>query len=207
MKVSLRYFLFLFWGGESIQKECREHVEAHGALLPGNVFVSKSGQLSCKAIIHAAGPKWNGGNQKEADHLFDAVFDSMNAAQQRNLKSIAIPAISTGLFGYPLEEACKVILQAICEYYKCQAQLPSEVHLVSNDDHTVNTFQEAAVSTFGSSRTETLDYSDAGTVWGHQPQKTAATKRKSERMVFAFFSVFCFQSSHFLFISFSSSDS
>ena len=129
------------------------------------------------------------------------------AAQQRNLKSIAIPAISTGVFGYPLQEACKVILKAIGEYYRFYPQLLSEVHLVSNDDRAVNMFREAAVSTFDSNSPETLDYSDAVSVWGYRPQKAAATGRKSEQMVFALCFCFLFPEycSNFLFSSFSSS--
>ena len=170
--------------------------------------MSKPGKLSCKAVIHAVGPTWNGGHNRERDLLYDAVYESMKAAGQRNLKSIAIPAISAGIFGYPLQEACNVILQAICDYNSLGTQLPSEVHLVSNDDRTVNMFQEAAVSEFGSRRTESLEISDAGSVLGLQPQETAGTKRKSEQIGFwILFLYFCFQSSHFLFISFSSDDS
>ncbi|ESP04651.1 hypothetical protein LOTGIDRAFT_101291, partial [Lottia gigantea] len=103
-------------GGNEIQRECDEYVSTKGEVKVGEVMVGSSGQLPCKKIIHAVGPIWNQGSTKAAIHLENAVCNSLKAADKNNLRSIAIPAISTGIFGYPMAEACKIIVKTIVNY-------------------------------------------------------------------------------------------
>lgn len=107
-------------------------------------------------IIHAVGPVWQDGRSGEQNNLFDAVFEALKMAGQKQLRSIAIPAISTGIFGYPLQAASRVILEAIMDYYQEGNQLPAEVHLVNNDARTVDVFHEALQQTFGAENTRTM---------------------------------------------------
>lgn len=125
-------------------------------VLPGNAMISKPGQLPCKMIIHAVGPEWKGGAAGESDKLFDAVFEALNLAREKQMQSLAIPAISTGIFGYPLEEAIVIIIDAIWEYFKEGNILPSEVHLVDNDARTVNIFHETLLAKFGESNVQVM---------------------------------------------------
>lgn len=136
-------------GGNDIQAECGRHVQKHGKLHPGNVYASKPGTLPCKMIIHAVGPIYKDGRSREAHTLFDAVFKSLKMAGTNQFKSIAIPAISTGIYRYPLKAATEVILDAVMEYYHEGNRLPAEVHLVNNDALTVNAFQETVSHVFG----------------------------------------------------------
>lgn len=149
--------LYYSIGGKDIQTECDSHVDRNGPLLEGNVFVSHPGQLPCSMIIHAVGPRWKGGNSDEENHLFDVVNEALIIAGTKQAESIAMPAISTGIFQYPLREACKVILDAIKEFYAEGHKYPFEIHLVDSDARTVNIFHETLLKTFGEEEVQTVD--------------------------------------------------
>ncbi|OPL33134.1 hypothetical protein AM593_03063, partial [Mytilus galloprovincialis] len=87
-------------------------------LSEGEVFCSGPGSLHCKHIVHAVGPIWQGGRNKEEGQLYDCVTTSLEETDKRNLSSIAIPALCTGIFGYPASEATKVITESVRDYFK-----------------------------------------------------------------------------------------
>lgn len=149
-----KLFIVEIIGGHDIQVECNDYVKTNGKLLPGKVYASRPGNLPCKMIIHAVGPRWTGGGSEEADHLFSAVFEALKIAGINRMQSIAMPAISTGIYNYPLRAACQVMLNAIVEYYQKGNQLPTEVHLVTNDALTTQAFHEAVLQTFGGERSQ-----------------------------------------------------
>ena len=102
-------------------------------LLPGNVYTSSAGNLPCKRVVHAVGPKWRGGMQGEPNELFEAVSRSLDATNQAGLQSIAIPVISSGIYGYPVVEATKVICEAVVDYLDKNPQSSvQEVHLMDS---------------------------------------------------------------------------
>ncbi|CAC5392514.1 Protein mono-ADP-ribosyltransferase PARP15 [Mytilus coruscus] len=105
-------------GGNSIQQECDQYTKRHGQLSEGEVFCSGPGSLHCKHIVHAVGPIWQGGRNKEEGQLYDCVTTSLEETDKRNLSSIAIPALCTGIFGYPVSEATKVITESVRDYFK-----------------------------------------------------------------------------------------
>lgn len=105
-------------GGISIQHECDQYTKHHGQLSEGEVFCSGPGSLHCKHIVHAVGPIWQGGRNKEEGQLYDCVTTSLEETDKRNLSSIAIPALCTGIFGYPASEATKVITESVRDYFK-----------------------------------------------------------------------------------------
>ena len=72
--------------------------------------------MRCKKIIHTVGPVWHGGDKNEAELLKSAYTNSLKLAVENNLKTIAIPAISTGAYGYPLEDATKIELEVVMEF-------------------------------------------------------------------------------------------
>ncbi len=80
-------------GGPDIQKESNEYIKKYGKVETGKVAVTTGGKLKCKYIIHAVGPIWRGGSQKEEKLLYDAVFNSLKKAEELKLNSIALPAI------------------------------------------------------------------------------------------------------------------
>lgn len=100
-------------GGEQIQIECNKigHCEV------GNAVITTGGNLKAKYIIHAVGPRYNIDKQPESK-LYSAVYNALQLANKHNISSIALPAISTGIFGYPIKEAAKIILTSILEFKK-----------------------------------------------------------------------------------------
>lgn len=103
-------------------------------------------------MIHAVGPIWRDGQSGEEDILYDSVHNSLREASKRQLKSIAIPAVSTGVFGFPVEKATRTIVEAIKEFWHDKSESKSslrEVILIDITGRTVNTFHEALCSIFG----------------------------------------------------------
>lgn len=131
-----------FEGGSELVKECLMHVKLEGKLLPGQVFVSTPGRLPCKAVIHAVGPLWRGGGRDEENKLYAAVSQSMEEAAQRGCHTIAIPAISAGIFKFPPDRATEIILSASRDYLTDQSgTCLKEVHIVDTDPQVMSRFE------------------------------------------------------------------
>lgn len=84
----------------------------------GQAKITKGYNLPAKYVIHTVGPVWYGGEQGEPQFLADAYRNSLKLAEEHNLKSIAFPAISTGVYGYPKEEAAHIAIDTIREFLK-----------------------------------------------------------------------------------------
>jgi O-acetyl-ADP-ribose deacetylase (regulator of RNase III) len=109
-------------GGEAIQRESNEWVRKHGPVSHTEPAYTSGGQMPCKYVIHAVGPVWDdtqsAGASGDEDHkLASAVGGSLRRADELKLESIAFPAISTGIFGFPKERAAKIIFTAIEKYF------------------------------------------------------------------------------------------
>jgi len=134
-------------GGAEVIEDCRMHVKLQGKLLPGQTYVSKAGRLPCKSVIHAVGPMWRGGQRDEENHLYAAVLQSMQEASQRGFQTIAIPAISAGIFKFPLDRATEIILSASRDYLTDQGgTCLREVHIVDNDPKVISHFETSLKS-------------------------------------------------------------
>lgn len=92
--------------GPTVLEECREI----GGCPTGEAVVTGAGNLKAKKIIHTAGPVWQGGGHGEAELLARCYENSFLTVKDLGLKTIAFPAISTGVYGYPIEEAAKIAL-------------------------------------------------------------------------------------------------
>ncbi len=100
-------------GGPTIAEECMTVRVNRGPIPPGGAAATQGGRLLAKYVIHAVGPVYQGGGHGEAEVLASCYRESLKVADGLMLKSIAFPAISTGIFGYPLDEAARVALQAV----------------------------------------------------------------------------------------------
>jgi O-acetyl-ADP-ribose deacetylase (regulator of RNase III) len=94
--------------GPGILDECR----AHGGCDTGDAKVTGAGRLAAKHIIHAVGPVWRGGGDGEAELLASCYERAIELAAENRCARIALPAISTGIYGYPLAEGARVALTA-----------------------------------------------------------------------------------------------
>lgn len=97
--------------GPTILEECR----LHGGCETGDAKITSAGKLPARYIIHAVGPVWRGGANGEADLLASCYRKAVALAAAHECARVAIPAISTGVFGYPVDEAARVSLRATRE--------------------------------------------------------------------------------------------
>jgi len=117
-------------------------------LLPAQVYVSKPGRLPCKAIIHAVGPIWSSGHMNEKNLLYETVFNILEEAESRGFASVALPAISTGNYGFPLRLAANTILEAVRNFLKQPMSSRSlhEVHVIDQSVEVISQFCETAAA-------------------------------------------------------------
>ncbi len=126
-------------GGPIIQQESDEWIRKHGAVSHAHPAWTSGGLLPAKYVIHAVGPVWGQGN--EDGKLAHAVTGSLRVADELKLSSVAMPAISTGIFGFPRERAAKIILNAIHQYFsKTSSSSIKQVRIVLFDQATVDAF-------------------------------------------------------------------
>lgn len=102
-------------GGPRIQQESDDWVRQHGPVTHARPAVTSGGNLPCRYVIHAVGPIWGEGD--EDAKLDAAVTGSLQTAEAMGLASIAFPAISTGIYGFPKARGAAVILGAIARYF------------------------------------------------------------------------------------------
>lgn len=103
-------------GGDTVIDESGRWVEQHGYVPTGKAAITRGGNLPARYVIHAVGPVWDGGTKGEEALLAGAIESALSLADEHHLSSIAIPAISTGIFGYPKPLAVPAILLAITRY-------------------------------------------------------------------------------------------
>jgi O-acetyl-ADP-ribose deacetylase (regulator of RNase III) len=108
-------------GGPAIQKEC----DAIGGTHVGGAVITTGGKLKARHVIHAVGPRMGEGDEDRK--LRDATRNSLMLADQHKLKSLSFPAISTGIFGYPIDRCAKIMLQTTIDYLRGKTQLQEVV--------------------------------------------------------------------------------
>jgi len=100
-------------GGETIQRESDEWVRTRGPVKEGEVAVTSAGKLRAKYIVHAVGPRY--GDPQGDEKLRNAIRNSILKTEELSLRKVALPAISTGIFGYPYERCAQVMAEVIAE--------------------------------------------------------------------------------------------
>jgi len=125
-------------GGPAIQKESDEWIRQHGPVAHSLPAWTSGGLLPAKYVVHAVGPVWGEGD--EDNKLADAVTGSLRVADELKLTSIAMPAISTSIYGFPKERAAKIIFSTIEKYFDSNTSSLKVVKLVLFDQPTVDVF-------------------------------------------------------------------
>ena len=103
-------------GGETIQEESNTWIFARGEVPVGSAAITSAGALKSRYVIHAVGPRMGEGDEDKK--LKSAILSSLRMAEKHNFISIAFPAISTGIFGYPVDRCANIMLKTIAEYVK-----------------------------------------------------------------------------------------
>lgn len=131
-------------GGPEILKECIKIAEEIGGRLPrGEAVATTAGKLKARYVIHTAGPIWSGGDKGEASVLRNCYLNSLAKGLSLGVKTIAFPSISTGVYGYPVEEASWVAIRAVVDFLK-EKDGYEEVRFVLFDSKTYQTYLQAA---------------------------------------------------------------
>jgi len=126
-------------GGPKIQEECNRIGGAH----VGGAVMTTGGNLKAKYVIHAVGPRH--GEEHEDAKLKDATLNSLILADKNNLKNMAFPAISTGIFGFPKERCATIMLSTTIAYLEGPTKLEKVVYCLY-DQHTFEIFKRTLQS-------------------------------------------------------------
>jgi len=106
-------------GGPAIMAECRQI----GGCPTGEAVITTGGNLKARYVIHAVGPVWRGGAGDEASLLRRAYLNSLKLASRKGLKNISFPAISCGVYGYPVEDAAHIALDTCVDFVRNSTDL------------------------------------------------------------------------------------
>jgi O-acetyl-ADP-ribose deacetylase (regulator of RNase III) len=128
-------------GGPSIMEECEQIRRMEGGCQPGQAVITGGGNLKCQYVIHTVGPKYRDGRVDEPTILANAYHSSLTLANSYELRSIAIPSIGTGAYGYPLEEAAEIALDIVHKFCQTDTTL-SDIRFVLFDQFTYTAFSE-----------------------------------------------------------------
>lgn len=128
-------------GGPAILEECREirRTRFPQGLPTGEAVITTAGRLPALYVIHTVGPIYGSHHGKEAELLSNCYHNSLTLAVEKNLSSVAFPAISTGVYGYPMGEAAEVASKTIENFLATDLQL-KEVRLVFFQEHDADLF-------------------------------------------------------------------
>ena len=118
-------------GGPSVDQESRSWVAEHGPVTRGRAAVTTAGDMAAGHIVHVVGPIYRGVPEDEVE-LTEAVRTALDASENLGARSAALPAISAGIYGYPANEACRVIVEAV-ENWLAEGGSMQEIRLVAFD--------------------------------------------------------------------------
>ncbi len=133
-------------GGPAILEECRKIIVRQGSCKTGEAVITTAGNLPAKFVIHTVGPVWNNGNNKEAEKLAYCYTNSLHLAVENNIKSIAFPNISTGIYGYPKKEAAVIAIKTVSVFLQNNTIL-QKVYFVCFDEENFSIYQKIIAST------------------------------------------------------------
>jgi len=120
-------------GGPKILEECMKIREKQGGCDTGEAVITTGGNLPAKYVIHTVGPIWGGGNRREPELLANCYKNSLKLAVENGIKTISFPSISTGAYGYPMDQAANVALKAVIDFLKKDDSLEEVVFVLFND--------------------------------------------------------------------------
>jgi O-acetyl-ADP-ribose deacetylase (regulator of RNase III) len=130
-------------GGPAILEACKQIVERQGHLPAGRAVATPAGWLAARHVIHTVGPYWSGGHKGEAETLANCHREAIRLADELRLTSIAFPAISTGVYRYPIAQASQVAVSSAADAL-AKASYLRQVRFVLFDSASLKHFVEAA---------------------------------------------------------------
>lgn len=122
-------------GGPDIMRELDEIRSEVGSCPAGGAVVTGAGHLPARYVFHAVGPRYGGGQHGEAETLASCYATCLNLAAERAVQSISFPSISTGIYGYPLDEAASIAVGTVANWLRAHTDPIRVVKLVQFSDH------------------------------------------------------------------------
>jgi O-acetyl-ADP-ribose deacetylase (regulator of RNase III) len=130
-------------GGPAILEECRKIVLKIGRLPTGEAVITTAGKMPARHVIHTVGPVWHGGKQNESSLLRNAYTNSLSVAKENDVKTVAFPSISTGVYGYPVRLAAKEAVDAVVQFVKQNPGVFTEIVFCGFDVSTEGEYARA----------------------------------------------------------------
>ena len=130
-------------GGPAIMEELDRIRPALGRLPTGQAVATNAGRLPARYVFHAAGPVWHGGAHGEPEALASCYQVCLKLAEERGLRSVSFPSISTGIYGYPLDLAAPLAVKEILAFLSARAISVEQVWMVLFDRTTYQAFERA----------------------------------------------------------------
>ncbi|KAK2871250.1 hypothetical protein Q8A67_023777 [Cirrhinus molitorella] len=176
--------------GPCLQQNCDEHTKVIGRLKPGDAIITDAGRLPCKYVVHAVGPRFSDSDRHTTvQRLRRAVKESLIQASSKNCSSIAIPVISSGIFGCPLELCTESIAREVRKYieyhiHRSSSNTLNKIYLVDNNASTVNAMTQAVRKEFAvynpkmtfSYQTKPHGHNDYGHIYQFEGSKGSGNK-------------------------------
>jgi O-acetyl-ADP-ribose deacetylase len=136
-------------GGPKILEECRRIRQTiyPDGLPTGQAVITSGGNLNAKFVIHTVGPVWHGGNRGEPELLTNAYRNSLRLAAKSGLKTVAFPSISTGAYGFPIEQASSIALRNTKEFLETSDGMALVVFVLFSDSDLA-VYEKAASEVF-----------------------------------------------------------
>ncbi|HEX8325948.1 MAG TPA: O-acetyl-ADP-ribose deacetylase [Hymenobacter sp.] len=129
-------------GGPAILEECRQIRARQGGCKTGEAVITTGGKLPAPHVIHTVGPVWNGGHKGEPALLASCYRNCLRLAAERSLESVAFPGISTGIYGYPKQEAAAIAVREVRQWLAAH-EFPKQVVFVAFDEENRRLYEQA----------------------------------------------------------------
>lgn len=126
-------------GGKQILAECMEIRNRQGGCKVGEAVITSGGNLLTKKVIHTVGPTWNNGKSEEKEKLANSYRSSLLLAENNNLRTIAFPNISTGIYRFPKQLAAEIAIKTVGEF---KSDIIEEVVFVCFDQENFNIYKK-----------------------------------------------------------------
>ena len=129
-------------GGPDIMNECDQIRQQQGGCPVGGAVITTAGNLPALYVIHTVGPIWNGGKENEEAMLSQCYQRCLSVAQEKRIRSLSFPNISTGVYRFPKDKAAIVAIEAIRHYFKSGKSMIEQLYFICFDNDNYSLYQQ-----------------------------------------------------------------
>jgi O-acetyl-ADP-ribose deacetylase (regulator of RNase III) len=122
-------------GGVQILEDCKVIREKQGKLPTGGAVITRTGNLPARYVIHTVGPVWSGGARDEKVKLANCYQNSLQLAVENGCKTVAFPNVSTGVYGYPKQEAAEIAMKTVSDFLSKHSEIEKVIFCCFDDEN------------------------------------------------------------------------